>query len=177
MFLKGKRMAFLGLLLSIVIILIILSSIFEFNTLFLLAGASFGVGIAVRECGIRLGFGFYIASMVLGFILAPNKIYCISYGAFALYILLREVVWEVLANGSKNQHKTTILWFLKYIVFNMMYVPLLVWAPSLIYQGTIRLNILIALWAAGQVALYLFDYIYAYFQQRVWGKVRGKFGF
>ena len=40
MLLNAKKLAFLGLLLAITVLLIILSGVLEFNTIFLLAGAS-----------------------------------------------------------------------------------------------------------------------------------------
>ena len=58
MFLSTRKLTFLGLLLAVTVLLIVLSGILEFNTLFLLAAASFGVGIAVREAGVPMGVGY-----------------------------------------------------------------------------------------------------------------------
>jgi uncharacterized membrane protein len=60
MLLNAKKLAFLGLLLAVTVVLIILSGVFEFNTLFLLAAASFGVGIAIRKVISELGQDFIL---------------------------------------------------------------------------------------------------------------------
>lgn len=59
MHVKAKQVAFLGLLAAIVSLFIILASIIESNTLFLLAAAAFLSGVAIREFGLRLGIGFF----------------------------------------------------------------------------------------------------------------------
>lgn len=174
MLLKGKRMAFLGLLLAIAIILIILSGVFEFNTLFLLAAASFCVGIALREYGISLGVGFYIASIILGLLLAPNKLYMITYGAMGLYIVCRELIWTLLARGKKKKNPFVLYWILKYVIFNLIYIPTIIFMPSLIYQGTINTGLTILLIIGGQVALLILDKAYDYFQVSIWGKIRSR---
>ena len=59
MHVNAKKMAFSGLLLALTVILIVLSGVFDFNTLFLLAIASFFVGVIIREYGMKYGVAFY----------------------------------------------------------------------------------------------------------------------
>lgn len=174
MHVNAKKMAFLGLLLALVVLLIILSGILEFNTLFLLAGASFGVGIAIREWGVRMGFGFYLAGILLGLILAPNKMYCITFGAFGFYIVLTEFIYEKLAGKKGKYSPKIILWVMKYIVFNLMFIPALLFMPNLIYQGKISNLLLAGLFVAGQVGILIFDKAYDYFEGNIWGKFRAR---
>lgn len=49
MHVKAKTMAFSGLLLALTVIFMVLGSVIETSTLFLLAAASFFVGIIIRE--------------------------------------------------------------------------------------------------------------------------------
>ncbi len=172
MFLSAKKMAFLGLLLAISVVLVILSGIFEFNTLFLLAAAAFCIGIAIRECGLRLGLGFFIGSTILSLFLAPNKFYCITFSAMELYILINEFAFEKLV---KIKNRKIILWVIKYIVFNAIYLPLVILMPHLFYQGTISVGIWALLIIGGQIGLFIFDKAYDYFQIYVWGKLRKRF--
>jgi hypothetical protein len=211
MHVNAKRIAFLGLLLAFDILLITLGSIIEMNTLFFLAGASFCVGIAIRENGLRLGFGFFLGSILLSFILSPNKFYCITYGAMSCYLYLREYAWEktmgnhgdVLAafhydeknqnrcNYNENNHsgykhndnntkkkvknpvnRKRLLWMLKFIVFNILYIPMMIFFPKLIYQGDLTPIIYGVLFLGGQVGLIIYDYTYNYFQLIIWGKMR-----
>ncbi len=174
MFLNAKRMAFLGLLLACAVLLVIFSGILEFNTLFLLAGASFFVGIAIRECGLRLGVGFFIASILLSFMLAPNKIYCITFSAMGLYVVMIEFTWEMLTSAKWNRNRSRIFWMIKYIIFNIMYIPMLIFLPKLIYQGELNQGVWIVAILVGQIALYIYDRAYGYFQKSIWGKVRGR---
>lgn len=175
MYVNAKKMAFLGLLLSFAVILVILSGIIEFNTLFLLIAASFSIGIAIRESGIRLGFGFYIASVLLSLILAPNKIYCLTYSAFGLYLVITEFAWEFIAKAKRIKKRSVILWIIKYATFNLMFIAMLMFVPKLIYPGKIDGKILAMILIGGQVLLFIFDYAYRYFQSEMWGKIRRRF--
>ncbi len=172
MLLNAKKLAFLGLLLAFADLLIIFSGILEFNTLFLLAAASFCVGIAIRETDIRIGFGFYLACIFIGIMLAPNKLYCITFAAMGLYLVLMEYSWGKVIGRRSVKDKTKVFWMVKYLIFNLIFIPMILFFPKLIYQGSISPFILLLMIIGGQVALYLYDYAYHYFQSVIWGKLR-----
>lgn len=172
MLLNAKKLAFLGLLLAFDVLMIILSGILEFNTLFLLAAASFCVGIAIRETGLRFGFGFYLAAILLGLILAPNKFYCITYAAMGMYIVIFEYSYDKLINVRTGSNRMKLLWIVKYITFNVMYIPMLIFLPHLVYGGRLNFSIYAVLAVAGQIALYVYDGAYVYFQRVIWGRTR-----
>lgn len=172
MLLNTRKLAFLGILLAVTVLLIILSGVFEFNTLFLLGAASFGVGIAIRESGLRIGLGFYMAAILLSLILAPNKLYCITFGAMGLYLIMEEFAFEKLAHVKGKLDRGKLFWTIKYIVFNLMFIPILIFLPKLIYQGEINQGLLIGAFLAGQIILFIYDVAYNYFQKQIWGKVR-----
>lgn len=174
MLLNAKRMAFLGLLLAITMIMVILGNVLKFNTLFFMAGASFGVGIAVRECGLRLGFGFLLASVFLSFILAPNKVYCITFSLISFYVYIIEFAWEKLADMNGCHHRKALLWAIKYVAFNCIFLSVLLGFPKLIYPGVWNGYILGALILGGQIAVFIFDRAYHYFHIAIWGKFRGR---
>lgn len=174
MLLNAKKIAFLGLLLAVTVLLIALSGILEFNTLFLLGAASYGVGIAVRESSIRIAVGFYLAAILLGLILAPNKFYCITFAVMGLYILVIEFSFDRLARFKGNISRAKLYWMIKYITFNLLYIPMVIFLPKLIYQGELSPIIIVVMLLAGQVVLLVYDMAYRYFQQFVWGKVRNK---
>ncbi|SHO44355.1 hypothetical protein SAMN02745217_00564 [Anaerocolumna xylanovorans DSM 12503] len=174
MLLGTRKLAFLSLLMALAVVLIILSGVLEFNTLFLLALASFGVGIAYREGGFAIGFGFFAGSIILSVLLAPNKLYCITYGAMAFYLLVSELIYDKLFQMKSMAVKSKLLWILKYIAFNLIYVPLLIFAPKLIYAGKLDTRLFLVMLAAGQVILFLYDKGYRYFQGNMWEKVRRK---
>ncbi len=175
MHVKAKQVAFLGLLAAMVSLIIIFASIIETNTLFLLAAAAFMVGIAIREFGLRLGFGFFIACLLLGFFLSPNKLYVLTYAGFSLYIVWSEASYIVLLKRQIPSYKRAHF-FVKFIFFNLLYIPMLLLFPHLIFAGNISMPILFGLIAGGQLAWVIYDKAYDYFQVMIWGKVRNKIG-
>ena len=56
--------AFSGLLLALSVVCMALGSVIETNTLFLLAAASYFVGIIIREFGMKAGVAFYLADIL-----------------------------------------------------------------------------------------------------------------
>lgn len=177
MLLSSKKMAFLGLLLAVDVILVVLSSILEFNTLFLLGAASFCVGIAIREAGLRFGFGFFLASLLLGFILSPNKLYCITYAAMGLYLLIDEYAFDRLVNVRRLKNNKELLWVIKYISFNAMYLPIILFLPRLLFGGKLNFLMYGMLIVLGQIVLFIYDRAYDYFQRYIWGRIRKKLNF
>ncbi len=169
---NAKKLAFLSLLLAFDVVLIILSGILEFNTLFLLAAASFCVGIAIRESGKQFGFGFYLGSILLSLLLAPNKLYCITYAAMGLYIIVIEFAFDKLIRISDIRNRRRVFWLIKYVVFNLLLVPILLIMPKLIYEGDINMRILGVICLAAQILLFIYDKAYDYFQSTVWNKIR-----
>lgn len=176
MHVKEKKMAFSGLALALCVLAIVLSGVIEFNTLFLLGLASFLVGIIIRECGLSLGFGFYLGAILLGVILAPNKLYCITFGAMGLYVVAVEFFWRYLGKIKTKRNRHVLFWVIKYAVFNVIYLPMLLLFPKLLFAGEVSTLLLAAAAAGGQVVLFIYDRAYEYFQGHVWTKFRKRIG-
>lgn len=174
MHVKAKTIATAGLLVAFTIVMMILSSSIESSTLFFIAAASFCVGIVLREWGILFGFVFLVASVLTNLIVAPNKLYCVTYAGMGLYLVLYEWLWKVIAENQRMTHRNRWLWGGKLVLFNALYIPTLFLAPSLLFTGKINGMFAIALLLGGQVAFVIYDMAYRYFQSRVWGKVRGR---
>lgn len=172
MYVKAKSMATAGLLVAFTVIMLILSSTIESNSLFFIAAASFCVGIAVREWKLKLGFAFLVASIVLNLFFAPNKLYCITFAGMALYIWVGELLWEKIADAKELAHRTVWLWIGRYLVFNLMYVPALFLMPTLLFTKEVTGWWSIILFLGGQVALFVYEIAYEYFQSSIWGKLR-----
>ena len=82
-----------------------LISVIETNTLFLLAAASFFVGVVFREFGQMTGLAFYLSAVLLGFLLAPNKLYVITFAGMGFYIWGREFIWKILERSAGVKRK------------------------------------------------------------------------
>ena len=173
MYLKSRKVAFLGLLTAVSVILIILGSVIEVSTLFFLLLAAFCAGIAIQEFGITLGFGQFVATACLAFIVAPNKIYCITYSAFAVYICAIELTYRILEKKLHDASKRNIVYVVfKFIFYNLIYLPLLFYTPELFYQGTISIKVQWLLILGGQVVFYLLDICYVRFMNYYCNRLR-----
>ncbi|MEE1086620.1 MAG: hypothetical protein U0L05_05580 [Schaedlerella sp.] len=168
----AKRMAISGMLLAFTVICMFLGGVIETNTLFLLAAAAYFVGIIQREFGLKFGWAFWIAAAALGFILVPNKFYVLSYSGMALYILVIEGAWNLLGKYSEIGKKKSIFWMIKYIVFNLMYIPIVIIFQEVLFARTLPGVILAGVLAAGQIGLFIFDQAYEYVQANTWKKLR-----
>lgn len=170
----AKRIALAGLLAAVTVVLMMLSSAIEINSLFFIAAASYCVGIAIREWGLKVGFAFFVTCILLNVFLAPNKLYCITFAGMGLYLWLSEMLWERIARAEAMAYRTVKLWIGKYVIFNIIYIPGLIFMPSLIFAGKVTKWIAAALFLFGQAALLVYDAAYRYFQSHIWGKLRGK---
>ena len=172
MHVKAKQMAFGGGLLAVSVVCMALGSIIETNTLFLLAAAAFFVGIVIREFGLRTGLAFYLATVLLGFLIAPNKFYVVTFAAMAFYILGIEAVWMWLA--KRTQMKNRMMWYriAKYVIFNLVFLPCLFGMRSFLFQTAVSNRMLLWTALAGQIAILIYDKAYQYVQGSLWERWR-----
>lgn len=174
MHIKTRMLAFSGLLLALCVLCMALGSVFETGTLFFLAAGSYFVGIVIREQGMKMGAAFYIAAVLLGIILAPNKFYVLTFAAMGFYILAVEGAWRFLAKGPEKLQKRGVFWGMKFILFNVMYIPIVLFFQELLFAKEISGGFLLAVLIGGQIVLVLYDNAYEYFQGRVWPGFRGR---
>ena len=159
MHVKAKTMAFSGLLLALTVIFMVLGSVIETSTLFLLAAASFFVGIIIRE---------------FGFITAPNKFYVFTFAAMGLYIWGREAAWRWIVRHVREEKSRTAFLLFKYGIFNLVYIPIVVIFREMLFAKAVSTPILVGVMIAGQIGILIYDKAYDYVQVRLWGKMRGR---
>ena len=174
MLLGSRRITFLGLLLSVSVLLMLAGNYIEPGTLFFLSAASFCIGIALRETDLRLGFGFWVAATLTGFILLPNKLYVLTFSFMGIYILLSELAFDKIALSTKIENKRKVLWLAKYFIFNWLYLPTLLIFPELLISKKLNVWIWMLAFIAGQAFLWIYDRAYLYFQGEIWSKWRGR---
>ena len=175
MHVKAKTVALGGLLLALTVVFMALGSIIETSTLFLLAAASFFVGIVVREFGLRTGGAFYLAAVLLGAVTAPNKFYVLTFAAMGVYIWGIEAVWRWLERHPEMTQRYKVFWIAKYVIFNIVYIPVVLIFRELLFGQTVSDGIMAAVIAGGQIGLFIYDRAYDYVQVYMWGKMRGRF--
>ena len=89
----SKKIAYSGVLLAINLVLLILINIIPINTLFLMGLASLPISIVIMEYGPKNGFVFYIASVVLGFIVINSKFqWILNTFTFSIYGLIKYTI-------------------------------------------------------------------------------------
>jgi hypothetical protein len=99
MLLKGRDVAYLGVLLGLNQLFIILSSVIETNTIILMAAAALVVGVVVVEFGGKTGIVFYLASCISGFLLTFNKAELITYICFfGIYSIIKHYAETKITN-------------------------------------------------------------------------------
>ncbi len=174
MHVNARKMSFLGLMMAFTVVLVILGSVIEMSTLFFLAFASFCTGIVIVEYGVSIGAVFWVGSVLLSLILSPHKLYAITYGGMALYLLLTEFVWKYIFKQKVSKYNRVVLVVIKFLIFNAMYIPILVYAPSLIITKEINSYLLIGFIVAGQVLLLIYDRAFHYFIGRYWVDMKRK---
>ena len=174
MHVKAKTVAFGGLLLALTVVFMALGSIIETSTLFLLAAASFFVGIVVREFGLKAGAAFYLAAVLLGFITAPNKFYVLTFTAMGVYIWGIEAVWRWREKRPRYGNIRMIFWISKYVIFNIVYIPIAIAFRDLLFARAVSDMLLIGVIIGGQIGLFVYDKAYEYVQVHIWGKMRGR---
>lgn len=171
MHVNAKKIAFGGLMLAFTEICITLGSVIETNTLFLLAAASFLVGVAVQETNLSGGGTFYLAGVLLGFLVSPNKLYVVSYAAMGFYILAVEFAWRHLDLFS-NEKRRRLFWIIKYVIFNLMYLPGIYLFRKLLFGKEMPLAAWLGVFLAGQAGIWIFDRAYEYAMGKIWKKIR-----
>ncbi len=173
MHVRTKKIALTGLLAAFSAVLMLLGSVIEVSSLFFICAASFVVGVAVREWGMGGGALFAFVSTLINFFVTPNKMYCVTYAAMAVYLLAAQWLFTI-TGKSRVVHKKLALWLMKYAVFNVMYVPAVIFLQKLLFGRKLSTALFIAVLAAGEIALFVYDEAYRYFQRVIWGKLRVK---
>ena len=147
----SRKIAYGGILLSLNIILLLLVNIIPINTLFLMGLASLPISIIIMEYGPKLGTIFYMASVILSFIVMTNKSQWILYiFTFGIYGLIKYVIEKDRSFFTEYIMKiisANILIFITYFILkNFIYIP-------------VNLFTIIIF----QMAFLIYDYVYSRF--------------
>lgn len=174
MHVNGKKLAVSGLLAAFSVVLITLAAVIETSSLFFIAAASFCIGIVLREWGVFYGLAFSVATVLLGLIVAPEKMYCITYAGMGCWLVGSEWLWRRIAKREGLEYRTVFLWIGKYVIFNALYIPALIFMPQLLIKREMSMGLFLVLLVVGQIALWIYDRAHIYMQVYIWGKFRGK---
>lgn len=177
MHLNSKDIAYTGVMMALVVLLVTLGGYIESSTAFFLAAASFLVGTIKRRFSMGISIVFLAGSLLLGLFLAPQKLYCATFFGFSVYVILAEYLWEKETRGTKPPGRKTV-WLVKWAVYQLLIGSLFLLTDRLVglryflKQGLFvwlkdyKVIAGILLFVAAQVIWILFDKAYFFFQER-----------
>ena len=147
----SKKMAYSGILLGLNILLLLISNLISINTMFFMGLASLIISVIVMEYGVNTGVVFYIASIILSFVVMPNKSQWLLYTlTFGIYGLVKYFI--------EKGRPIYIEVILKLIFANLVAVIL-----YLILKNIVIIPINIITIIVYQVAFLVYDYVYSLF--------------
>ena len=126
---------------------------------------------------LKSGAGFLLAGILLAILLSPNKLYVVSYAFMGFYILIIETIWHFSGRASGWIRSRNFFWLMKYLVFNVLYIPGLIYFWSMLSEKKTAKGIMLMSVVFGQFILFVFDKTYEYAMGKIWKENRHKFGF
>ena len=130
---RTKRVATLGVMAAISVILLVLGTLISVNTVFFTAMAAFLVGIAVVKYGFGAGIMLFLGCAVLDLILNPNKLHVLLYLALAGFILISEGSYILLEKRIFDQKKRNLIHLIcRFTFFMTVYSLLFFLLPKLL---------------------------------------------
>ncbi len=152
---KTRNIALSGVLLALSVITLYAETIFPTGRLSLYAISSFLVAIVVLESGIKAGWVFYIASLLLSAILIPDKLALVPYGLFfGVYAMIKYYV--------ERMDKKPVEIVLKLIFFNLSFGLAYILAKEVLLAAVNipALSMVIVL-AVLQIIFLVYDYAFS----------------
>ena len=156
----SKKVAYSGVLLGVHTILLILINIIPMNTLFIMGIASLIISIIIMEFGPKSGVVFYLASIILSFLVINNKAHWVLYNlTFGVYGLIKYII---------EQDRSIYLEYILKIIF----ANILLMITYFILRGFIYIPINILTILAFQVVFMIYDSVYTKFIDYYETKIR-----
>lgn len=148
---KSKKIAYSGMLLAVNTILFIMLNIFQHNTIFIMGLASCIVAIIIMEWGVGAGILFYVASVIMGFMIIANKLYWIVYAlTFGTYGIAKFFI--------EKSRSLIVEYILKLLYANISLAITYFAVKNIVYIPTD-----IYLLLGFEVAFLIYDYVYSMF--------------
>lgn len=162
---RTKKVAGIGMLSALSVLLLVAGSFVTVNTLFLTALAAYLVGYAIFRYGLPAGAMQCVICTLLDAFLNPDKINFFVYLGFSMYILLSECIFRT-ANKIKDLKKKMRRQLIyNWILFNIIYIPTVLFFENILIQeaaftGSTQKWILLAI---GQIGWWIYDKAYREF--------------
>ncbi len=147
----SKKIAYGGILLGLNIILLLLSSIIPINTIFFMGLSSLPIAIVIMQYGTKTGAIFYMASIILSFIVLQNKAQWIMYVfTFGIYGLIKYLI-----------EKGRAIFIEIILKLGFANLTIIILYSILKYMVVIPINLFTII--SFQIAFIIYDYVYSLF--------------
>lgn len=175
MHVKSKEIAFTGIMMALGVLLVTLGGYFEVSTLFFLAAASFLAGVVFRSISLTAALLFLTGTTILGFFLAPQKLYLATFFAFCVYVVAAECLEKVWGGTLEKRGR---IWAVKAVLYHVLlgisvYLVQKFFGLEILFSKGIlsklkdyRIIVLLLLILAAELLWLVFDRAYFYFQDR-----------
>lgn len=158
---KARAISFSGIVLAFNLMLFALMNIAPINTVAFMVIASLLSSVIIIEYGLKYGFVYSLASVILGFFIISNKIHFLTYlFIFAFYGLIKSLI-------EKNIRNNLIDIFAKQLYATLLSIALFFISKLLIYFELKLIYIL-----AFEVTFFIYDYFYSVFIKNYMIKIR-----
>lgn len=166
---SSKNISLGGILSSLTLILLYLTSILPTSRLFLLFVCSLFTAVIVIETGTKNGWLFYLVTSMAGFLLIPDKAIAVLYiFLFGIYGLLKAYV-------EKNSKAKFLEYIAKLILYNILLF--IMYYVAKLFIGSINIALPYPMWAVFiglQVAFIIYDYAFTIFISYYYKHIKGK---
>lgn len=167
---RTRAMAGAAMMSALSVILLLLGTFISVNTLFFTALAAYLIGFTVNKYGFRYGGIQFAACSLFDVFLNPDKFHWILYVCLGGYIFLSELIFQKMNHIKDLKKKMRVQLIYNWILFNIIYIPLLLFFQNLLFTGGIPGGISgdsvagrLVLWLAGQIGWIVYDKAYRIF--------------
>ncbi len=180
---KTRALAGVALLSAFSVILLLMGTFVSVNTLFFTAMAAYLIGYSIHKYGLSYGGMQLAACVLLDVFLNPDKFHWFLYLCLGAYIFLSEVSFRKWNRVIDIRKKMRMQLIFGWILFNIIYVPVLIFFQNLFFTGNLPGGIsgdsvqgCVILWLAGQIGWFIYDKAYRVFfkflgERKLLGKI------
>lgn len=159
---KTRALAETALIAALSVVFLLLGTFISVNTLVFTALAAYFIGYSVNKYGMKYGGIQWLVCVLLDFFLNPDKLNWLLYLSLGGYIFLSEFIfckWNRIRDEKKKMRLQLIY---NWILFNIIYIPLLLFFREALFAGEVEGGTLIFV-LAGQLGWLVYDKAYRVF--------------
>ena len=121
MHVKGRAIALSGMITALAVVCIFLGSVLEFNTAFLLVLAAFLIGTVAALSGVPAALCSFAATVILGCLLSPVKLYVLTFSLFVPYAVACEYTAKKKADKKSAALIKALVWWIWAVVCGFVF--------------------------------------------------------